>query len=85
VRKPELRTLELGEADPTEALVETVTAWVDKAGALQDVPGFDFERLRPGNVVPGPAIVWTPITTLVVPPGQQARVDEYRNLVMTAA
>jgi N-methylhydantoinase A len=85
VRKPELRTLKLGEADPTEALVETVTAWVDKAGALQDVPGFDFERLRPGNVVPGPAIVWTPITTLVVPPGQQARVDEYRNLVMTAA
>jgi N-methylhydantoinase A len=85
VRKPELRTLELGEADPNEALVETVTVWVDKAGALQDVPGFDFERLRPGNVVPGPAIVWTPITTLVVPPGQQARVDEYRNLVMTAA
>ena len=63
----------------------TVTAWVDKAGGLQDVPGYDFERLHPGHVVTGPGIVWTPITTLVVPPGQQARVDEYRNLVMTAA
>jgi N-methylhydantoinase A len=83
VRKPELRVLELGEADAAEAVVKTVTAWVDKAGALQEVPGYDFERLRPGNVVQGPAIVWTPITTLVVPPGQLAKVDEYRNLVMT--
>jgi N-methylhydantoinase A len=50
---------------------------------VQDVPGVDFERLRPGNTVSGPAIVWTPITTLVVAPGQLARVDEYRNLVLT--
>jgi N-methylhydantoinase A len=83
VRKPELRVLELGEADAAEAVVKSVTAWVDKAGALQEVPGYDFERLRPGNVVQGPAIVWTPITTLVVPPGQLAKVDEFRNLVMT--
>jgi N-methylhydantoinase A len=83
VRKPELRVLELGEADAAEAVIKTVTAWVDKAGALQEVPGYDFERLRPGNVVQGPAIVWTPITTLVVPPGQLAKLDEYRNLVMT--
>jgi N-methylhydantoinase A len=85
VRKPELRVLELGDADASAAIVTTVTAWVDKAGVLQDVPGYDFERLHPGHAVTGPAIVWTPITTLVVPPGQQARVDEYRNLVMTGA
>jgi N-methylhydantoinase A len=84
VRKPELRTLKLGDADPADALVKTVSAWVDRAGGMQDVPGYDFERLRPGHVVPGPAIVWTPITTLVVPPEQQAGVDEYRNLVLTA-
>jgi N-methylhydantoinase A len=85
VRKPELRALELGDADASAAVVATVTAWVDKAGELQDVPGYDFERLQPGHVVTGPGIVWSPITTLVVPPGQQARVDEYRNLVMTGA
>jgi N-methylhydantoinase A len=83
VRKPELRVLELGDADASAAVVATVTAWVDRAGVLQDVPGYDFELLHPGHVVTGPGIVWTPITTLVVPPGQQARVDEYRNLVMT--
>ncbi len=83
VSKPELHVEALGEEDPAEALVERVEAWVDKAGELQEVPGYDFERLRPGNVVPGPAIVWTPITTLVIPPGQAARLDEHRNLVLS--
>lgn len=76
---------ELGGTDASDALVECVEAWVDKAGELQEVPGYDFERLRPGNAIPGPAIVWTPITTLVVPPGQTARLDEHRNLVLSVA
>jgi N-methylhydantoinase A len=52
---------------------------------MQRVPGYDFERLRPGNVVEGPAIVWSSITTLVVPAGHRARVDENRSLVVTAS
>jgi N-methylhydantoinase A len=82
VRKPELLAEALGEEDAREAVITTVSAWVDKAGEVQEVPGYDFERLRPGHRVAGPAIVWTPITTLVVPPGQAARVDAYRNVVM---
>lgn len=84
VRKPEFRVEELGDPDAGDAVVATVSAWVDKAGSVLEVPGYDFERLRPGHAVPGPAIVWTPITTLVVPPGLTARVDSYRNVVMTA-
>ena len=85
VSKQEFHVDELGEEDPSAALVERVEAWVDKAGEVQEVPGYDFERLRPGNAVPGPAIVWTPITTLVVPPGQTARLDEYRNVVLSVS
>jgi N-methylhydantoinase A len=83
VSKHEFQVEQLAGTDPSEALVERVEAWVDKAGELQKVPGYDFERLRPGNGIPGPAIVWTPITTLVVPPAQTARLDEHRNLVLT--
>jgi N-methylhydantoinase A len=83
VRKPDFRAAELGDEDAAEAIVETVSAWVDTAGELQELPGYEFERLQPGHAVPGPAIVWTPITTLVVPPGQTARVDGYKNVVMT--
>jgi N-methylhydantoinase A len=83
VGKHEFHAEEVGEPEAAAALVARVDAWVDKAGELQEVPGYDFDRLRPGNAIPGPAIVWTPITTLVVPPGQIARLDEHRNLVVS--
>jgi N-methylhydantoinase A len=83
VRRPRFRVADLGTEDASRAIVKTVRAWVDKAGEVQDVPGYSFELMSPGNAVPGPAIVWTPITTLVVAPGQTARVDEYKNLVIT--
>jgi N-methylhydantoinase A len=83
VRKPEFSVQGLGDEDAARAIVGTVSAWVAKADELQEVPGYDFERLAPGNAIRGPAVVWTPITTLVVPPGQTARVDEYKNIVMT--
>lgn len=82
VRKPDFTLREAGEGDASHAVVKTVEAWVDKAGELQEVNGYDFHRMRPGNAVDGPAVVWTPITTLVVAPGQTARVDEYMNLVI---
>lgn len=82
VNKPDFRVEATGSEDPAAAIVKTVTAWVDTAGALLEVPGYDFERMVPGNALTGPAIVWTPITTLVVAPGQTARVDAHRNLVI---
>jgi N-methylhydantoinase A len=83
VRKPELQPEAAGEEDASQAIVKTVQAWVDADEQMRELSGYDFERLRPGNVVPGPAIVWTPITTLVLAPGQSARLDGYRNLLIS--
>jgi N-methylhydantoinase A len=85
VGRHDFRAEKLGDADASDALVARVEAWVDKAGAMQEVPGYDFERLRPGNAVEGPAVVWSPITTLVVPVAHTARVDEYRSIVLTSS
>ena len=84
VRKPQLRVEELGDESAAHAVVSTVRAWVDKTGAVEELPGYDFDLLVPGNRFSGPAIVWTPITTLVVAPGQAASVDQYRNVVVTS-
>ena len=54
VSKQEFHVEELGDEDPSAALVDRVEAWVDKADELQEVPGYDFERLQPGNAVRGP-------------------------------
>jgi N-methylhydantoinase A len=43
---------------------------------------YERDRLGPGNVVAGPAILEAPDTTIVVHPGQTARVDKYLNLVI---
>ena len=46
---------------------------------------YDFETLAPGASVAGPCVVLTPVTTIVVPPGDEARVDRYRNVVIDIA
>jgi len=51
---------------------------------LIETPVYDYDRLAPGNIVPGPAIIELPFTTTLVTPGSRVTVDEYRNLVMEA-
>ena len=42
---------------------------------------YERERLAPGNIVVGPAIIWQLDTTTVIPPGWAATVDAWGNLV----
>jgi N-methylhydantoinase A len=41
---------------------------------------FDNSRLGPGAEIPGPAIIETPITTIVINPNDRASVDEFLNV-----
>jgi N-methylhydantoinase A/oxoprolinase/acetone carboxylase beta subunit len=47
-------------------------------GSWLDAEILDLEKLRAGNVVRGPAVVESPASTMLVPPGRSARLDEYR-------
>ncbi|HKZ75993.1 MAG TPA: hypothetical protein VJ259_04960, partial [Actinomycetota bacterium] len=82
VPKPSFPTAELGDADARAAIRETRRAYVADGDRMDTVPGYDFTRLRPGHLIPGPAIIWTPITTVVVQGRQVALVDGYQNLVI---
>jgi N-methylhydantoinase A/oxoprolinase/acetone carboxylase beta subunit len=46
---------------------------------------YDRSRLGPGNVVRGPALVIDPESTTFLPPGYEARVDPFLNLVIRKA
>jgi N-methylhydantoinase A len=76
--KPKLAAHALGKPEPFDALITTAPAWF--GGSWVDTPRFDWTLLRPGNVVRGPSVVEHPTTTLVVPPGRSARLDEYRTV-----
>ena len=59
--------------------------WLAEAGDFVSCPVYDRDRLRPGNVIAGPAVVEQMDTTTVVLPGMTARVDPYLNLILEAA
>ncbi len=84
VPKPELRPAPLGPRDASRAIVERRQAWVTDLARVVETPGYDFERLEPGNVIPGPAIIWTPITTVVTNSRQTTTCDGLKNLIITA-
>jgi N-methylhydantoinase A len=43
---------------------------------------YDFLKLRPGNVIEGPAVIQTPITTIAVGDRQTAQLDGFRNIIV---
>jgi N-methylhydantoinase A len=44
---------------------------------------YNATSTKPGTEVAGPAILEHPLTTLQIPPGWTARVDEWGNLIIT--
>ena len=75
----------LGGSDSTHAERGTRPILIEETGAMQAVKVYDFDRMDPGNVVLGPTVIHSPLTTIVVHNGQMARMDGLRNLILEAA
>lgn len=83
--RPKLEPLPSSGADPSKARVGRRPIFVEAAGAMRPADVYDFERLAPGNVVIGPAVIHTPITTIVLQARQHGIVDAYRNVIIDFA
>src|SRR5690606_6028756 len=82
LKKPEVPTVPMGGPDASGALIGKRNIFVEQAGGLAPADIYDFEKLSPGNRFSGPAVIHTPITTIVLQAGQRATVDEYRNVIV---
>lgn len=81
--KPRIVAAPDAERPPApEAQAGTRPVYWSELGDFEPTPVFLGERLQPGNMVPGPAIVQVPDTTIVVHPFQSARVDAYGNVLI---
>jgi N-methylhydantoinase A len=80
VAKPELRPSGSRGGSPDEARKGARQAWFEDG--FVETPVYDEGRLGTGAMLSGPAIVESPFTTVVVPPGATLTVDPYRNLVI---
>jgi N-methylhydantoinase A len=81
--KPVLQRQEPGNASPENARKGTRDVYFSGPAAYLETAIYDYALLGPGAKLHGPAIVETPITTVVVPPTHLARVDGYLNIVLT--
>ena len=83
VPTPELPRLPLEGPDATHAVAAQSQVYFD--GAWQETPVYERSLLRPGNQFSGPALVRQDDCTTVIHPGQQVRVDDLLNLIVTNA
>ena len=84
MNKPSLRRV--AERSPTPEAAGKVPlrpVYWPEFGRQVDTPIYRPEHLAPGNIVAGPAIIEPTVTTIVVRPGQQAKLDGFGNIVIT--
>ncbi|MFC5142746.1 hydantoinase/oxoprolinase family protein [Actinomycetospora rhizophila] len=75
---PELPPLEKASGEPPVSGRRPV--YLEIGQGFVDTPIYDYTALRAGHVVPGPAVIEVPTTTVVVPDGRTGTVDELGNL-----
>lgn len=71
-------------ADPSEGEKEIRAVFFEEGG-FQQARIFERERLVPGMIIRGPAVLEEPLSGTVIPPGIRCAVDEYGNLTITVA
>jgi len=80
---PPTPKIRLEGEDPSTAFKTMRDVFLSEEEEFVPVSTYEFERLRPGNVVVGPAIIEAPTTTMFILRGQVGGVDEYKNLRVT--
>ncbi len=86
VMKPKLMKQKLCEREPpAEALLTTRNVFFEKYKDYVKCPVYVREKLKPGNMICGPAVIEQYDATTVVYPNWKARVDGFGNFLMTFA
>ncbi len=82
IQHPNIKRYAMGAADPGDAFKGKRDAYFEQERDFLPADIYDFERLKPGMEIRGAAIIESPVTTIVVGPGDTAVMDEYRNVRM---
>ena len=83
LKKPVPYRYELSDESPEKAFLGHKKVYFERAKGIMEASVFEFQKLVSGNRIKGPAIILTPITTIVVMPGHEAYCDEFKNIIQT--
>lgn len=82
VKKAQFAAQEIEGEDPSAAQIDSREVYMAEAKDFVPSPVYTRDRLRPGNVIHGPAIVEQMDTTTVILPDMTGTVDPYLNLIL---
>ncbi len=80
LKKPDIKSEMPVKSDGGGALKGEREAYFEEYKKFVPTRIYDFKRIKPGTEFSGPAIIETPVTTILVNPGDRAAMDEYRNI-----
>ncbi len=83
LKKPVPYRYDLSDENPEKAYLGIKEVYFEKSNGTLETRLFDFQKLVPGNMIEGPAIILTPITTVVVFPGHKGYCDEFKNIILS--
>ncbi|MBI4446287.1 MAG: hydantoinase/oxoprolinase family protein [Acidobacteria bacterium] len=75
------RSISFQGENPEKALKGKRQVYFEETGFIE-VPIYDGEKVEPGNLIGGPAIIEEPWTNIVIFPKQEALLDQYMNYVV---
>jgi N-methylhydantoinase A len=82
VDKPDRSTT--ARATGPAVAVATRPVYFEEDGRHVDTPVFRRASLAPGHVIEGPAMIEEPMSSIVIPPGRAAELDDWRNIRIRA-
>ncbi len=80
--KPPLAFEPLADTNPAQARIAERDVFFRQASGFTPTSVYRWEKLKPGHVVSGPAVIEAVTTSALVPPGYKARVDGMTNLML---
>jgi N-methylhydantoinase A len=80
LHKPSMKSYPLTGGDPQASLKGNRNVYFQEKGDFVPTRVYDFNAMSPGMEIPGPAIIETPVTTVVINPRDHAALDRFINL-----
>ena len=80
LKRPNFKNYPLERNRADAALKGHRKVYFEEYGDFVETRIYDYGALRPGSEISGPAVIETPITTIVVNPKDHAAVDEFLNV-----
>ncbi len=82
LRKPNIKREAVKKVAATKARKGTRPVYFDEYRDFVPTAIYDFNLMKPGAEIPGPAVIETPVTTIAVIPESRATMDEFRNITL---